>query len=120
MWIDRATKVSNWTKIASRISRGANRRTEIHECGIVVASVVLRQKLRGVFPKRLTSSAGVDSNLEVKEPRDHTRDVCFDNRHRLIEREACNRVCGVAPDTGKLLEFLNSLWQRATKVSADN
>lgn len=59
--------------------------------------VRLREQRGGVGPKPFLAGGGVDGCLQIVKPRNDPGDICFDDRHRLIECESRHRVCRVTP-----------------------
>ena len=66
------------------------------------APVTAWQEPGSVRPKLRAPRAGVDGRSEVEDPREDPRDVCFDDRYRLIEGKGSNGICGVTADPRQL------------------
>lgn len=81
--------------------RSADERAQVHEGRVKTASIAFRNEGGGELPDSVASPAGIDGLCVIENARKQTRDIRFDNRHRLIERESCDGVSGVTADTGK-------------------
>src|SRR5258708_26833328 len=73
--------------------------------------VSVPDQILGNFPENPSSCHGVDTRLQVNQPRQHAHDVRVQNRCRLIESKTNDCSRGVASNTGKLDQIGHVLWK---------
>ena len=60
-------------------AHSADERAELHQRGIMLASVPVPQELRGLCPKLFAPGAGVDRHLQIEETRQNASDIRFND-----------------------------------------
>jgi hypothetical protein len=70
-------------------------------------------------PQYFPSRPRIDRPAEVKNPRQHSSNICFDDRDGLIEGKRGNGMGGVFGDPRELLDLL-SCARKSSIVSIDN
>ncbi len=106
-WIYCSAKPFNWTHFASRPARETNDRAKIGERRVVNTRAALWNKRRRVLPEPLPAGGVIDRTTKVKNTRQHTCGIRFENWHWLVKREAGDGVGSVFSDSWKLLHLLD-------------
>lgn len=118
-WIFGGTKFFDRTDFAFWAARRTNRGAEIQKRGIVICGQCARHERSRVIPKRVLAGRGIDRLSQIKEAAQYSRNIRFDDRHRSIEREGCNRMGGVLANPRKILHFADLPW-KSTAMAIDD
>lgn len=113
--IGRGAERADGAEAALWLSRDADERAEVHKGGIENAGAAFRNQLRGEIPDGGVAGGGIDRELQVKQASEKTRDVGFDNWHRLIEGEGGDGVRRVAAEAGEGADVGWVFWEFAGK-----
>ena len=117
-WIRRPTRTLHGTMFTFWL-RPTDERAQFHQGGIVFAGVFFREKPGGRGPKLFSSGAGIDRYLQVEEAGENPRDVCFDDRDRLVESKGRYRVGSVAANAGQIADQIRRFREATAVFSAD-
>src|SRR5205085_2181626 len=99
--------------VAFRIARQTDKCAQIEKGRVVDRGLFLWDKQRSVIPQLCLSAGRIDRTSYIKQTREHSSTVRFDDWDGLIERKCRNGVCGVFSNSWQHAHFIDRCWETA-------